>query len=503
MIRNNAIEVTKDQLTGAIIDVFNQVRHDHFTQSIKEINFEEVLKLNQQDVAFESALKYMGKSLDFISRPENILGSDKTKFGEIAEVFEVNSRNAFDVLHGRVAKATFEGVGRTAPEDYLIDGIKIQSKYINGLNNNLKHVIEHMDKYQNFAEEGIYHIPKDSHQMMMKVYKGESIEGLNSKTVKAIQDKIAQIEARTGKSFEEVVQSGKFKYREVQQNVAEQTIKKQTQDLTNQNDELKSDIKKDAMDKRQQATDNSQPSMGEALKAGAMGAIVSGTLTATMSIYVKCKQEEKNLFEFTPEDWLEVGVDFSKSAAKGGITGVAIYGLTNFTSLGAPLASGLVSSVWGISSLANDYINGNISTEEFYLQGQIICFESSIATLGAMVGQMVIPIPILGTLAGSIATQTLLQITKGKLGDREKELCRQAQQAYSKLMNEIEQKYQRILVDVLMKYEKLGGILNVAFDFDLNTSIRFKTSIELGLELGAPKNELLKSISEIDDYFLN
>ncbi|MEZ9922079.1 hypothetical protein AB4342_18280, partial [Vibrio breoganii] len=89
-----------------------------------------------------------------------------TKHGEVAEKIEIAIRNARQALDQNAFKpeeftATFEGVGRTAPEDYIINGIEVQSKFINGINNNLKHVIDHMDKYDHFGRDGsYYHIPK-------------------------------------------------------------------------------------------------------------------------------------------------------------------------------------------------------------------------------------------------------------------------------------------------------------------------------------------------------
>ena len=67
-------------------------------------------------------------------------------------------------MHNRRADATKDGVGRTAPEDYRVNGVAVQSKYINGTNNSLSHVLEHLEKYKdiNFGQDGSYYvIPKD------------------------------------------------------------------------------------------------------------------------------------------------------------------------------------------------------------------------------------------------------------------------------------------------------------------------------------------------------
>jgi hypothetical protein len=85
-----------------------------------------------------------------------------TKHGEIAEQVEVGVRNARQAIE-RVQdvsdlSATFDGVGRTAPADYMIDGVDVESKFINGVNNNLNHVLQHMETYPNFTQENPFTI---------------------------------------------------------------------------------------------------------------------------------------------------------------------------------------------------------------------------------------------------------------------------------------------------------------------------------------------------------
>ncbi|MGQ4648456.1 hypothetical protein [Lyngbya aestuarii] len=112
--------------------------------------------LDSQDAAFAKAIEQVAKVRDFVGTPEHILGNNKTKHGEIAEQVEVGIRNARSYLRQQTTNATFDGVGRTAPADYLIDGIQVQSKFINGVSNNLDHVLKHMGKYGNFGRDGSY-----------------------------------------------------------------------------------------------------------------------------------------------------------------------------------------------------------------------------------------------------------------------------------------------------------------------------------------------------------
>jgi len=225
----------KDQLSGAVIGNINDTRIA-----------DEALKLIAQDSNFLRAYGELNKVIEFIKCPEKILGCDATKHGEIAEQVEVGVRRANQALNNQTMTATFDGVARTAPEDYIIDGIAVQSKFLNGTNNNLSAVLEHMDKYPKFGRDGsYYHIPKDEFQTIEKIINGESVSGLNQKTINAIQDKVAKIEDDTGKSFTEVVKPGVSDYAEVQQGKVSETLDKHKEEISEENKEIKEKISQD------------------------------------------------------------------------------------------------------------------------------------------------------------------------------------------------------------------------------------------------------------------
>lgn len=181
--------------------------------------------LSRQDSALVDALRQVKQVREFVGNPEHILGNFKTKHGEIAEQVEVGIRNARALLQGLVPNATFEGIGRTAPADYCIDGVEVQSKFVNGVGKNLDHVLEHMKQYDYFGRNGsYYHIPKDQYDIMRRIAQGETIEGLSHSTVQKIQQKVREIEQLSGQSFEQVVKPGISKYAEVQPGKIHETL---------------------------------------------------------------------------------------------------------------------------------------------------------------------------------------------------------------------------------------------------------------------------------------
>ena len=86
---------------------------------------------------------------------------------------QVNIANARRAIQGLNKNHTFDGVGRTAPEDYIRDGQQVQSKFYNGLRNTFfgKHaLLKHMETYPDFVKNGgSYDIPKDQYDKLVEI----------------------------------------------------------------------------------------------------------------------------------------------------------------------------------------------------------------------------------------------------------------------------------------------------------------------------------------------
>lgn len=470
--------LVKDQFNAIAVDMVNATRilNEQAQQSL-------------QHEAFIKALEQIDRVHNFISTPENILGSDLTKHGEIAEQVEVGVRNARAALAQQDLPASFDGIGRTAPADYSINGIDVQSKFINGTSNNLDHVLKHMDKYADFGRDGsYYHIPKDHHETVMRVINGENIDDLSAKTVKSIQDKVNEIERETGKSFTEVVKPGISDYSEVQQGKVHDTLNKHEQDLKNEQSDRKEKIYQDH-----------QASLSEGMKVAGIGAAIGGASSLGLGIYKKYK-EGKNPFkgEFTADDWKELGLTTAKGSVGGAFTGGGIYALTNYADLSAPFAGAVVSAIKGVGSLTISLSNGDIDFDEFMSQGLIVCAESAIVGLATAAGATLIPIPVIGAVIGSIAGKMLADFATGKT----KAITEHMQKQMSDFVKNIDEKTHAIISQINAEFEKIGDLTKAAFDIKRNIDLLEK-SIELARLYGVPENKIMKSENDLDAFMLS
>lgn len=468
----------RDQLSGIVVNSINESRIS-----------DELRQLNIQDDNFRKAVQEIDKVREFVGSPRNILGNDSTKHGEIAEQVEVGIRRARQALDGKELTATFDGVGRTAPEDYIIDGINIQSKFINGTNKNLDAVLNHMEKYSDFGRDGsYYHIPKDEYELIEKIRNGEiSIEGVRLRTIVTVKNKIAQIENESGKPFQEVAKPGISEYAEVQQGRVIQTLDNHEEQLSENNTQKKTQIIEDH-----------QANLGEALKATGIAAAVGATVSLTTSLYVKAKEGKKFYRgDFSEEDWVEVGVDTAKGGVVGGVSGATIYGLTNYASLSAPFAGAIVSATRSVSSLAADLNKGKIDTDEFIELGMVVCAESAIVGFATVAGQATIPVPVLGAVIGSVAGS----IFANSLGADNKVTAKMIRVETDTYLQILDEKYKAVVDEINKDFSNLGGLTEAAFN-TTNNLTSLKMSVDLAIAYGVEESRILKSTADVDSFML-
>lgn len=478
---NRTIQSTQEQAVASWITYLNQVRLDNL-----------INRLNQQDINLEDALNELAELKEFISNPLHILGNDKTKHGEIAEHMQVNFQNARRVIKGLAKEYTFDGVGRTAPEDYLKNGQQVQSKFYNGLKQTLfnKHgLLEHLETYPDFIKNGgSYDIPKDQYEKMLELldkYKNSPTELSTSdyNLAKKINDFLKNKDLKLGKDINPAVAD----YKEVQQDVAKNTI----------NNEEKN-IKEEDRKQRKKAYDESKPSFKEGTKAAGISAVVEGGVTFCMSVAKKRKQ--KSFSEFTEDDWKEIGLDTGKGTVKGGIRGGAIYAMTNFTATPANVASAYVTAAFGVVSQVNALERGEISKEDFVINCETVCLDVTVSAIASLAGQVLIPVPVLGAVVGNIVGEFAYELCKKHADMKAQKIISGYNTDMAILNKKLDIQYLKVVTEIKKAVQKFTDLEKMAFDKDIN--IAFAGSVELAVEVGVQKNKILKNMNDINAYFM-
>lgn len=147
-VHEDQMRNARTQGVGSMVSEQNRQNALELMRKMHKIDTQNAAAKARIENNLDKALQCVDNVRDFVGSPEHILGNPKTKHGEIAENVDVWFHNADQIMHNQKADATFEGVGRTVATDYKVHGVDVQSKYINGANNSLSHVLKHMEDYK-------------------------------------------------------------------------------------------------------------------------------------------------------------------------------------------------------------------------------------------------------------------------------------------------------------------------------------------------------------------
>lgn len=497
MLSEQTIDNNVEQGIAAYIDYMNNIRLTDLMNAIESILKSETDKLSDLDTKSANALAHLDRArMEIVNLINSNRAGEARVHGFIAEFAETGIRNARDVYQGLQNSVVL--LSNNGPVDILLQGKEMQMKFYADISVEIKQAANYRKMSMIF--------PKDHVDVIKEIMSGaEAVEIngniLSSTKINNIREAIENESALRGVSYDEWLESSMLKYDDVRKGTIDQTLEREVNDINKQTAQQESGIKKEADSDRLSAQQEAQPSFGEASKVAGIGAAVQGGFNLGIFVYQKHK-EGKEVWDFDIEDWKECGVKTAKGAIKGGISGYAIYGLTNVCHLAAPSAGAITSGTFGLSNAIVKYRKGDVDTDGFIDLVTLNAIDATGAAIGAAIGQTVIPIPVVGALVGSIVATTALSLGKGVLNKHEIDVIKIYQERIDSFVDKLDSEYQVILDELLNEYNKLGNLQRYSFDLDFNVQLRLDFSINLAKSLGVLEKDILKNEKEIDKYFL-
>lgn len=470
---------TQEQGVAAWIDYLNQLR-------LNEL----LVRLSSQDVNLELALAELQKMKGNIATLiENNRGGVKGMHGFIAEAADVGIENARNLIKG-LDKAC-EWINNNGPADILRNDTEIQQKFVQaGGHFGLEAIKAHLEQYPDFVRNGgKYQIPKDFYGEFERILSLSQEEAAKESTKTYQLWKWVQAFFKENNLYPEDIEPAVLGYSEVQTAKIGETVK-----------EEEKRIEAEDRSRRKKAYEASKPTLREGVKVAGISAAMEGGMAFCLNVWKKRKQG-KYLAEFTAEDWKEVGIDTTKGMLQGGVRGGAIYTMTNFMAIPAPVANALVTASFGIVAQAYQLQQGNISAEDFIINSEVLCLDVSVSAVASILGQTLIPLPVLGAIVGNMAGMFMYQIAKDYLSERERVLIVDYQQNFACLNKKLEDRYQELIAQLKKELTNYASVLELAFDKDVN--VAFAGSIALAGYIGVAAERVLRNKQEIDRYFLN
>lgn len=480
------IKSGQEQAVASWINYLNQVRLDRLMEALQK----EELNLNE-------AMSTIGETLKTISR--DIVNNGKGRGGQygmhgfIAEVAECGIGNAREQIEGKAP--IYEWINDNGPEDLRRGATLIQQKFVNGGGHlSLQAIRMHLNAYPDFLDNGgVYQIPEDHYEKI------KWLLSISEKEANKMPTSTGDFSLKQWREVHEFFKNGdipldkvepsKLKYSEVQKGTYEQTFSKEKDSLRKRNQERK-----------EQAYNESKPTLSEGAKATAAAAAIEGAMALCLGIAEKRKSGKK-FNAFDEEDWKEIAATTGKGTLKGSIRGASIYTLTNFTATPAAVASAMVTATFGIAEQAYQLKQGNVNEQRFIENTEMLCLDASVSALSSFAGQILIPVPVLGAVIGNTVGTMMYQIAKDNLSAREQKIFEEYAEAVRQLDVSLQDQYQEFVDEIGKDTKLFMELLNRAFAPDIR--VAFESSIDLAKSCGVPVDEILDSKEKIASYFMD
>lgn len=478
------VKSDQEQAVASWINYLNQVRLDRLFKALQAQN----TNLDQALLTLKTTISTIREDIIIRNR-----GGVKGMHGFIAEVAECGIGNAREQIVGHAP--VYEWINDNGPTDIVRNDIQIQQKFVNAGNHlSLQAIKQHLSTYPEYIKNGgRYQIPQD-HYERIKYLLSVSKEQANKMPTETGEFSLKQW--REVHSFFENgevklsdIEPSALKYQSVQSSTIEKTI----------SDERKA-IKKTDIAIRDEAYAQSKPTIQEGLKAGAFSAAIEGGVTFGLEIRKKVKSG-KSIKDFTTDDWTEICKKSGLSTVKGGVRGVSIYAITNYTATPAAVANALVTASFGIAQQAYLLKKGKITQEDFLRNSEELCVDVSVSALSSFIGQAIIPVPIVGAVIGNTIGNLIYQTAKESLKKQDKQLIKRYIQEIEALSQSLEAQYKQYIKQINIAMKEYFSLLEEAFAIDCVQAL--EGSIQLARYIGVPEDDILKTIEDIDDYILN
>ena len=482
-MKTKIIKSSQEQAVGAWIDYLNQVRIDQFLKPLSE-----------QDSNLSDALSHIEWAVASIG--ENIIernrGGEKGMHGFIAEIAECGIGNARERIVGQTA--THVWINDNGPSDILRGATEIQQKFVqSGGHLSLKAVMEHLEHYPDYLTNGgKYQIPKDHYDKIMKyVAMPESVAN-------KLPTSSGEFSLRQWKDVHEFFETSGVSAGDLEPSaLAYDQVQRGT--ISDTLDQEVKNIKEQDSDRRNAAYEKAKPSLSEGVKATAVGAAAEGITEFSLAV-IKKRRSGKKIKDFTREDWSEIGTQSGKGTFRGGVRGAMVYTLTNYTATPGAVASAMVTAGFGVAQQLHRFRAGVVSELELIESAEIICLDASISALSTLIGQVAIPIPILGAIIGNSVGMMLYNIGKDSFTAKEKAIVNKYINELGALDESLNVEYAEYVESLKQSYAKFLDILVIAFSADIE--VAFNGSIVLASKLGVPTEDILDSHSKVISYFV-
>ncbi|MGW5454043.1 hypothetical protein [Nocardia sp. NPDC003979] len=475
----------QEQAVASWVSYLNQLRIDNFLGAP-----------SRQDVHLRDALTSIDEAIRKIDL--EVVAANRGGLhgmhGFIAEVAEVGVGNARQQIMGQ--EPIYRWVNDNGPVDLMRGTVEIQQKFVAaGGRFALGAIAEHLQKYPDYVRNGgKYQIPRDFFEVVQRLHSLSPEEA--SRELSRSGDGPSFRDWQRVQSFFQdrsvgldSLEPSTLEYGDVQRDAYTATMAAEKESLL-ATDQSARDV----------AYQQSLPNLREGATAGLTAATLAGGTAFVLAVVAR-RREGKWLNDFSGQDWVDIAGEAGGGFGKGGVRGLSIYALTNFTATSAAVASSIVTASFGIAEQANKLRRNEIDELEFIENAELVALEAAVRALSSFVGQATIPIPVLGAVIGTTVGTVMYKAVASSLSKREAALIERYLEEQRILDEQLAAEYQEMLAKLDQGMSDYLGLLERAFSPDVQVALT--GSIQLAVELGVAADEILDSDEKALAYFLD
>lgn len=485
MTKSEFARSNQEQAVASWASYLNQLRIDELLRSLRHQDENLLKALSSIDEAIRNI------DLEVVTANR---GGLHGMHGFIAEIAEVGIGNARKLILGQ--ESVYQWVNDNGPVDLLRNGVEIQQKFVAaGGRFSLGAIAEHLQKYPDYVQNGgKYQIPRDHFEMIQRLYSvpPEDTGKLLTRSGGGPSFKDWQrIDSffKDGTIGIESLEPSALTYHEVQRNAYESTMATEQESLRSADQSL-----------RDNAYQESRPSLQQGATVTVAAAAIEGGTAFVLAVVSKLRQGQR-LRDFNEQDWLNIAGETGFGLVKGGVRGISVYALTNFTATSAAVASSIITATFGIAEQANKLRRGEIDEQKFIENSELGSLEAAVSALSSFAGQALIPVPVLGAIIGNTVGILMYRTVASTLSNREAALIQRYLDEQRVLDLQLATQYQELMVALDQAMAAYLGLIERAFSPDVE--IALSGSVELARGLGLPADEILESDEKILAYFLD
>lgn len=422
--------------------------------------------IQKRDELIEALNRFKGnaKSIDFLK-------------GDIAEVwhggtFNINAAQKSSTSHAEVPRLTDLG----SPDIILENGKKFQLKYY-------KNAKKSVDAQATSNKQAANH-PSTKKGASEKIESGEVSENASlydgqKRVVPSdqLEDAKKELDKKIAKESINRPEEAK-RYQETQDNLTDRVENDEGISSTPLTEEKSKEIAQNAQNgevnpENTGLTDKDVIKMEyvikNAAKAGLQSAAISAGISMVFSLGAKLINEKKYFWDFEAEDWKEVLLSSGMAGITGGISASVLNIVGSYSASAVPGVSAILMATFGIASLIPDYLDGELTTDEFIVEAEVICFDAALILLTGVLGQTMIPVPALGAVIGSVAGMIATTIIQELWGEELRELIIK----FNEFIQTLFERVKDFFIEIWEKLKRIKDLLAYLLDDDFNHSLQY------------------------------